>query len=178
MRWIKRMSNKHAFVYLAVCSILFFILERMRGSVLFSLTNNEGDYCHSSQGPSLPPSASVRLLWVLLLSPLGLVTVALNWFSYLVSAYWGMTATVSVPSACSTWIWWLLSSTQLEFNTEIDTLLLMHSRWIQVEQGSCDGLTDNMCSIILHNQQHTCSAHTHATPRAMRRKEDQWGCRD
>lgn len=45
-----------------------FVFQRMRGSELFSLANNEGDYCQSSKHPSLS----------FLLPSVDLVTVALN----------------------------------------------------------------------------------------------------
>lgn len=56
------MSSKCVFVHLAVCVCvcdpLIFVLQRMRGSVLFSVQlTMRGDYCHSSQCPSLPSSS-------------------------------------------------------------------------------------------------------------------------
>lgn len=60
----------------------------MWGSELFSLANNRMDYCHSSlsASPLLP-------VFVFLRSPLDLAALVINWFSHLVSAFWGMTAT-------------------------------------------------------------------------------------
>lgn len=72
-----------SFDWLFVC---LFVLWRMSESELLSLANNRMDYCHSSLSAS-PPSLCVCL------PSLDLVALAINWFSHLASAFWGMTAT-------------------------------------------------------------------------------------
>lgn len=74
-----------SFDWLFVC---LFVLWIMSESELLSLANNRMDYGHSSLSAS--PFLSVC---VFLRSPLDLVALAINWFSHLASAFWGMTAT-------------------------------------------------------------------------------------
>lgn len=144
---VPKSGQKTSTVYVCVSVwSYFFVLQRKRGSELFSL-NNEGDYCHSSVSF---PSFLLYPLWVFLLSPLGLVTVALNWFSHLVSACWGMTA-----SACPLCLLDLnlmatkqhLAQTRLSRQKERERqvfLFMEHCRDTRVERGFGDSLTDNM----------------------------------